>query len=110
MIFRVELTLTARERLGGIADRRVRGKIAEKIDGLARDPEKQGKPLVGELAGLRSARVVGQRCRIIYRVDRRSVLVLSVAVGLRRDGDRSDIYTLAQKMIRLGLVRRQAIQ
>lgn len=109
MSFRVELTLTAHERLGGITDRRVREKIAEKIDGLRRDPEKQGKPLVGELTGFRSVRAVGQRYRIIYRVDRRSVLLI-VAVGLRRDGGRSDIYTLAQKMIRLGLVRQPGTQ
>ena len=103
MTFRIELTPTARKHLARITDRRVREKIAEKIDSLTRDPEKQGKPLAGELAGLRSVRAVGQWYRIIYRVDRRAVMVLIAAAGLRREGDRSDIHALAQKMIRLGL-------
>lgn len=107
MTFRIELTPMAQEQLGFISDRRVREKVAEKIDGLAHDPEKQGKPLVGELTGFRCVRAAAQRYRIIYRADRGSVLVLIMAIGLRRDGDRSDIYALAQKMIRLGLVRQR---
>ena len=107
MTFRIELTPTALELLERIADRRVRQKIAAKIDALAHDPEKQGKPLTGELSGSRSVRTVGQRYRIVYRVDRGRVVVLVIAVGLRREGDRSDIYALAHKLIRLGLTGRQ---
>lgn len=104
--FGIELTPTARELLQAVADRRIRRKIASKIDALAHEPEKQGKPLIGELSGFRSVRAVGQRCRIIYRVDRGRVVVFVVAVGLRREGDRADIYALAQKLIRLGLTGR----
>ncbi|MBZ5537093.1 MAG: hypothetical protein LAO31_14155 [Acidobacteriia bacterium] len=64
------------------------------------DPEKQGKPLVEELAGYRSLRAVGQRYRIIYRVDRSLV----IAVGIRKAGSQRDIYSLAKKLIRLRLV------
>lgn len=35
------------------------GKIRGRIDGLAEEPEKQGKPLTGELAGYRSLRAAG---------------------------------------------------
>lgn len=57
-----------------------------------------------ELMGFRSLRTVGQRYRIIYRVDRNRVLVIVVAVGLRKEGDRNDIYRLAQKLVRLRLI------
>ncbi len=86
-----------------IADRRIREQLRNRIDGLAHDPERQGKPMREELAGWRSLRAVGQRYRIIYRVDRHRVLVIVVAVGLRKEGDRQDIYRLAQKLVRLGL-------
>lgn len=103
MTFSIELTPTALEHLQAVADRRVRRKIASKIDALAREPEKQGKPLTGELSGFRSVRAAGQRYRIVYRVDGGRIVVFVVAVGLRRQGDKADIYALAQKLIRLGL-------
>jgi mRNA interferase RelE/StbE len=94
----------AKELFRAIADRRAQKTIATRIDGLAKEPEKQGKPLYGELAGYRSLRAVGQRYRIIYRVDRGRIQVLVVAVGLRREGDRQDIYALAKKLLRSGLL------
>lgn len=104
VIYRVRLTPTAKSMLAAIADRRVREKIGNRIDGLARDPEQQGKPLIGELEGYRSVRAVGQRYRIIYRVHRSRVEVLVVAAGIRKGGDREDIYTLARKLLRLRLL------
>ncbi|MBI4678603.1 MAG: type II toxin-antitoxin system RelE/ParE family toxin [Elusimicrobia bacterium] len=103
MTFRVLITPTALDMLRGVADARVRALIAKRIDGLAWEPEKQGRPLVGELSGLRSLRAVGQRFRVIYRVDRREVTVTAVAVGLRRRGDRGDVYNLACRLVKLGL-------
>ena len=90
--------------LESISDRRVRQGIRYRIDGLALEPDKQGKPLGDELSGYRSLRAVGQRYRIIYRVDQGRVLVIVVAVGLRREGDRKDVYNLAKKLLRLHLV------
>ena len=58
----------------------------------------------GELAGFRSLRAAGQRYRIIYWVERHRVLVMILAVGLRKDGDRSDVYRLAQRLLRLRLI------
>ena len=87
-----------------ISDRRVREKIRERIDGLAEEPELQGKPLMAELNGCRSLRAVGQRYRIIYRIDKRKVHVFVVALGIRKAGSKHDIYTLAKKLIRLGLL------
>lgn len=104
MIHRIVLTETAAAMLAAVADRRVREAIRDRIDQLARDPDKQGKALVGALAGYRSIRAVGQRYGVIYRVEGAIVTVLIVAVGIRKEGDRRDIYTLAQKLFRTGLL------
>jgi mRNA interferase RelE/StbE len=47
---------------------------------------------------------VGQRYRIVYAVQRERVIVYVMAVGLRRQGSRSDVYQLAKKLLRLGLL------
>ena len=90
--------------LEGISDQRVRKEIVERAENLADEPEKQGKALLGDLMGLRSLRSSGQRYRIIYRVDRGRVFVLIVAVGIRKQGSRRDIYELAQKLLRARLI------
>ncbi len=104
MKYGIVIAPTASKMLERISDRRVREKISSRIDGLAESPEIQGKPLMGELAGYRSLRAVGQRYRIIYRVDRDRVLVLVAAVGIRKEGSPNDIYALARKLLRLSLV------
>jgi mRNA interferase RelE/StbE len=90
--------------LDKISDRRVREKVGDAIDELASEPELRGKPLVGDLKGYRSVRAVGQQCRIIYCVERLTVTVDVVAVGIRKEGTREDIYTLAQRLVKLGLL------
>jgi len=87
----------------GIPDSRISRKLVERIDALADEPEKAGKPLLKELSGYRSIRAAGQRYRIIYAVERSRSTVSVVALGIRREGDRSDIYNLARKLVRLGL-------
>ena len=104
MTYRIVVTPTALRLLGTISDRRIREQISQRIDGLAHDPEKQGKPLGGELATFRSLRAVGQRYRILYRVDRAQVLVMIFAVGLRKEGDRNDIYQLTKRLLRLRFI------
>ena len=104
MNWEIVFTPGAQEMLRGIKDRRIRAKICERIDGLTQDPDKQGKPLIGELSGYRSIRSVGQRYRIIYRVEGSMVLVIVVAIGIRKEGARKDIYSLAKKLIRLKLI------
>lgn len=104
MTHRISLTQTAFKMLGAISDRRVQEKIKEAIDDLAQDPEKRGKPLIGDLTGYRCIRAVGQRHRIIYSVGRNRVLVLVIALGLRKEGSKKDIYELAKKLIKQKLV------
>jgi mRNA interferase RelE/StbE len=90
--------------LEDISDRRVREKLRDAIDGLVEHPELRGKPLGDDLAGYRSVRAVGQRYRIIYRVERAIVTVVVVAAGIRKEGSREDIYALAKRLFRLGLL------
>jgi len=78
--YRIVFTPAALHTFEAIADRRIREQIRNRINGLAHDPEQQGKPLSGELAGCRSLRAAGQRFRIVYRVERARVLVLVLAV------------------------------
>jgi mRNA interferase RelE/StbE len=87
-----------------ITNRDIQDTIRKRISGLVTDPEKQGKPLLGPLRGFRSIRVFHERYRILYRVDRTEVVVMVVALGIRKEGDRQDIYTLAQKLLRSGLL------
>ncbi len=103
--FAITWTETALKLVEAIPDQRIRRLVSQRADQLAKSPEQQGKPLIGELAGFRSVRAVGQRYRIVYRVERREVVVLIVAVGRRRSGNRGDIYELAKKLLRQGLLR-----
>ena len=104
MTYRIVIEPVALKALADISDRRVQGKIRDRIDGLAHEPEQQGKSLTGELIGYRSLRAVGQRYRIIFRVDGGRVMVLVLALGMRKEGDREDMYVLAKKLLRLRLI------
>jgi mRNA interferase RelE/StbE len=84
--------------LKGITDRRIRGQVAQAVFGLSEDPGKKGRPLMGELAGYRSLRTAGQKYRLIYKIEEKEVIVIVVAVGRRKEGDRKDIYTLARRL------------
>ena len=104
MKWQILFTPTAFKLLSDISDRHIREKIGAVIDRLTEDPEKQGKALLGELAGFRSIRAVGQRYRIIYQIRDNDIVVVIVDVGIRRDGAKDDIYNLAKKLFRLRLL------
>jgi mRNA interferase RelE/StbE len=76
--------------------------LVKRIRQLERDPEKQGRALTSELKGFRSLTVI--RYRIIYAIDRGKVIVYIVAAGIRKEGDKKDIYELARKLLRKGLL------
>ncbi len=84
--------------------KRIREGISRRINGLENDPERQGKLLTDELAGYRSIRAVGQRYRIIYKIEAERVIVLVVTIGIRKEKDKKDAYELAKKLARLGLL------
>ena len=90
--------------LGNISDQRIQEQLLKRSRHLESEPEKQGKPLLGELSGFRSLRAVGQRYRIIYQVQRNRVIVLIVGLGIRKEGSSQDIYVLARKLIKARLL------
>ena len=104
MAYRIDITPTALEMLEAIRDRRTRAAIVRRIDALAEEPYKQGNTLRGELAGFISVRAAGQRYRVVYKVDEREQRVVVYLVGIRREGNRKDVYALAQRLVRRGLI------
>ena len=94
----------AEKQLVATKDKRIREGISRRINGLENDPERQGKLLTDELAGYRSIRAVGQRYRIIYKIEAERVIVLVVTIGIRKEKDKKDAYELAKKLVRLGLL------
>ncbi len=104
MRYGIEITPAALEMLKGMKDRRIVRQIVQRIDRLGDDPEKQGKPLLGELSGYRSVRAAGQQYHVIYRIQDTSIIVVIAAVGIRKQGDKKDIYKLVRKMIQLNLI------
>lgn len=103
MIYGIELTGKAKEMLDAI-QLNIRKKIVQQIRMLENEPEKKGKPLCGELSGFYSLHF--SRYRVIYTIDQGRVVVIVVAVGMRRHKERYDIYELAKKLIRSGLTKR----
>ncbi len=104
MACQIEITPTALEALEAITDRRTRGAIMRRIDALAEEPEKLGKPLRGWLAGFLSTRAAGQRYRVVYRVEIERKRVLVYMVGIRKEGSRKDVYALAEHLVQRGLI------
>ena len=94
----------AKKHLASIKDRRIQEGLKTSLKRLEYEPEKQGKPLSDELACYRSIRAVGQRYRILYKLEEEQVIVAVVALGMRKAGDKKDVYELAKKLARLGLL------
>ena len=84
-------------------DSRTRGILGRRIEELKTDPEKRGKALTAELSGYRSVHAAG-RYRIVFQVRKAEVLVLVIAIGLRREGDRADVYELLRRIVKMGLL------
>ncbi|MDO8717320.1 MAG: type II toxin-antitoxin system RelE/ParE family toxin [Dehalococcoidales bacterium] len=104
MVYQIEITPTALEALETITDRRTRSAIVRRIDTLVNEPEKQGKPLRGWLAGFLSVRAAGQRYRVVYGVEVARKRVLVYMIGIRREGSRRDVYALAEHLVQRGLI------
>lgn len=102
-MYKIRITPQVKQQLKDL-DIRTRNQIAAKIDNLRSEPEKRGKPLQGSLSGFRSIRAAGQRYCIIYLIENREVVVLIVGVGIRKEGDKKDIYALMKKLVNSGLL------
>lgn len=104
--YRVTLTKTVSEALQRI-EKRAQKQIIDKLRDLEESPLNRGSALLGELQGYRDVRAAGQRYRIIYAVEEDRVVVLVVYVGMRKDGDKNDVYAIAKKLLRAGLIDRK---
>ena len=103
----VQWTLPAKAKLGTLPPK-IRRAILDKTKALADcDPRDAHKPLTGPLRGCYSIKV--SRYRAIYTVREEKlangdtlllVQVVVVAVGMRKAGDRRDVYALAERLIR----------
>lgn len=89
-------------------DGSIRATIRSKINLLKTSPKERGKPLQDKLQGFYRIVAAG-RYRVIYRlstegVDLKEFLgkVEIVCLGIRREGSKSDVYSIANRMINSG--------
>lgn len=97
--YQIRFTPLALEMLAEIKDQPQVKILSERIEKLQYEPEKQGKFLTGILKGYLSIRAVGQGYRIIYQVKQSEVIVVILAVGLRAEGNKEDIYSRLKKLL-----------
>ena len=102
-MYKIKLTALAAQMLRDI-EATARNQIVAKIEQLKEEPELLGKPLVGPLKEYRSVRAAGQRYRIIYQVHKETIVVIVVAIGMRKSGDKKDIYELIKKLVKTGIL------
>jgi mRNA-degrading endonuclease RelE of RelBE toxin-antitoxin system len=105
---RVEWTSRAIDALKKVGSASVRKRIYQKVQALltSERPEQIGKPLQGDLSGL--YRITHGRYRIVYDVRRvrrggKTVLLVRVRilhVGIRKAGDKADVYAQLAKLLR----------
>lgn len=104
MTYVISIGAKAVEQLQGIRDRRIVGLLAERVRRLGEDAHLQGRPLADELTGLRSVRAVGQRYRIIYQVQLEAGRATVLTLGIRREGDKQDVYRVAERLRQRGFI------
>jgi mRNA interferase RelE/StbE len=102
--YKILITDTCLTLIEKIPDKNIQRRILNRIEGLSDEPDKQGKMLVKRLSGFRSIHAAG-RYRIIYRVDKQTVIVYILAAGIRKQGDKKDIYKIAKKLLDAGLLK-----
>ena len=103
MKYRILITNTCLRLIEKIPDKKIQRSILDRIQKLSEEPEEQGKKLVKDLAGFRSVHAAG-RYRIIYKTDKRTVIIYVLAAGIRKEGDKKDIYKIAKKLLDAGLM------
>lgn len=104
MTYAISIGPKAVEQLKQLRDRRIVGLLASRVRGLREDAHLQGRPLADELTGLRSVRAVGQRYRIVFEVQCDAGRVTVLMFGIRREGDRQDVYRVAERLRRRGFI------
>ena len=103
MKYKILITDTCLALIEKIPDKKIRRTILKRIEGLSEEPDKQGKMLLKDLSGFRSIHAAG-RYRIIYKADKQTVIIYILAAGIRKQGDKKDIYNIAKKLLDAGLL------
>ena len=107
MKYRILITNTCLTLIDKIPDKKIQHSILNRIKKLSDEPDKQGKKLVKDLSGFRSVHAAG-RYRIIYKIDKKTVIIYVLAAGIRKEGDKKDIYKIAKKLLNAGLLDLEA--
>lgn len=77
----------------------------------ASEPADANKPLIGPLKGY--YRICYSRYRLLYTIEKKPtrngkivihIIIRFVLAGVRKEGDKKDIYRLAQKLFDLGIL------
>jgi len=105
-MYKIKLTKIAANNIREI-DSKTQKQIINKIELLKEEPLLLGKQLKGPLKEFRSVRAAGQRYRIIYKVNQSEIIVVIIAVGIRKYGDKKDIYELMKKYIKIGFIDKE---
>lgn len=92
----VRITNRCRERDVPSLPKDILPTFIHRLEMLTTNPE-YGKPLHGDLKNYRSLRL--GRYRIIHRYDQERNIVWVVAVGIRKEGSRQDIYKRIAKLL-----------
>jgi mRNA-degrading endonuclease RelE of RelBE toxin-antitoxin system len=95
----VKITDRCREKDIPPLPRDVLATFIDRLETLAANPE-HGKPLQADLKRYRSVRL--GRYRIIHRYDQTNDIVWVVAVGIRKEGSKEDIYERVTKLLDSG--------
>ena len=84
-MYRLELSRLAEKELAGVfrADKRLYQRFINALDAIAKNPTAEGKPLHGDLKGLRSHRFGSYR--ILYEIRQGELLVVVIDLGHRRE-------------------------
>jgi mRNA interferase RelE/StbE len=101
--YRILITDTCLRLIEKTPNKKIQRSIFDRIQKLSDEPEKQGKKLVKDLAGFRSVHAAG-RYRIIYKIEKRAVIIYVLAAGIIKEGNKKDIYKIAKKLLDAGLM------
>jgi mRNA interferase RelE/StbE len=101
--YKLLITDTCFDLIDKISDKKIQRVILNRIERLSDEPTKQGKMLVKKLSGFRSIHAAG-RYRIIYKVDKQTVIIYILAAGIRKQGEKKDIYKITKKLLNAGLL------
>jgi len=99
----VKILSQAKGQMKAIKDQRIQERLVSALRRLEYAPDQQGKQLSDELADYYSVRAVSQRYRILYYLHQDSGIVFVIGVGIRKEGDKNDVYTQTKKFLRRGL-------